>query len=69
MNPDLILVGGGLANTLIACRLRTAQPTLKVLLLERDSALGGNHTWCFHGTDVSPQQREWLQPFVARSWV
>ena len=68
MNPDLILVGGGLANTLIACRLRTAQPTLKVLLLERDSALGGNHTWCFHGTDVSPQQREWLQPFVARSW-
>lgn len=68
MNPDLILVGGGLANTLIAWRLRTQQPQLKILLLEREGTLGGNHTWCFHGTDVAPEQRRWLQPFVARSW-
>lgn len=68
MNPDLILVGGGLANTLIAWRLRAAQPRLKVLLLERDRTLGGNHTWCFHGTDVTPEQGRWLEPFVVRSW-
>lgn len=68
MKPDLILVGGGLANTLIAWRLSMQQPQLKTLVLERDATLGGNHTWCFHGTDLAPEQMQWLQPFVARSW-
>ena len=68
MDADLILVGGGLANTLIAMRLRAHHPELKLLLLERDTALGGNHTWCFHGSDLTPAQHEWLAPCVARSW-
>ena len=65
---DLILVGGGLANTLIALRLADAQPDLRVLLLEQDAGIGGNHTWSFHGTDLSPAQRNWLEPLVQYSW-
>ena len=69
MDADLILVGGGLANTLIASRLRARQPQLKLLMLERDETLGGNHTWCFHGTDVNENQRAWLQEFVVKDWT
>ncbi|WP_229425703.1 lycopene cyclase family protein [Massilia sp. Se16.2.3] len=41
---DLILVGGGLANGLIAWRLRTLRPALRILLLEASGGIGGNHT-------------------------
>ena len=33
-DADLILVGGGLANGLLALRLRQQRPELRVLLLE-----------------------------------
>jgi lycopene beta-cyclase len=65
---DVILVGGGLANTLIAWRLKTKRPDLRLLLLERGAALGGNHTWSFHSTDVSADQLAWLQPLIVKSW-
>jgi lycopene beta-cyclase len=65
---DLILVGGGLANTLIAYRLRLEHPGLNLLLLERERTLGGNHTWCFHEMDLTPEQYRWIEPFVAHSW-
>jgi lycopene beta-cyclase len=67
-DADLILVGGGLANTLIALRLADAQPELNVLLLERDNHLGGNHTWSFHGSDLSETQRKWIDPLVQKHW-
>ncbi|EOZ6412909.1 lycopene beta-cyclase CrtY [Cronobacter turicensis] len=65
---DLILAGGGLANGLIALRLRALQPALKVLLLEAGDAPGGNHTWSFHGADLSAEQHAWLTPLVAHRW-
>ncbi len=65
---DIILVGGGLANVLIAWRLKATRPDLKVLVLERGTALGGNHTWSFHSTDVTPAQLAWLQPLIVASW-
>lgn len=65
---DLLLVGGGLANGLIAWRLRHSHPALRVRLLEAGPALGGNHTWCFHEADVDAAQRAWLAPFVAHRW-
>jgi lycopene beta-cyclase len=67
-DANLILVGGGLANTLIALRLADAQPDLKVLLLERAEHLGGNHTWSFHGSDLSETQHNWLRPLVQYQW-
>lgn len=68
MTPPLILVGGGLANGLIAYRLRQLRPDQPVLLLEQGEALGGTHTWSFHETDVPSPAREWLAPFIVRRW-
>lgn len=65
---DLILAGGGLANGLIALRLRVRQPRLNVLLLEASDAPGGNHTWSFHGADLTAEQHAWLTPLVAHRW-
>lgn len=65
---DVILVGGGLANGLIAWRLRELRPELRVLLVEQGGALGGNHTWSFYQNDLTPAQLAWLQPLVVRHW-
>ena len=65
---DVILVGGGLANGLIAWRLMTRRPELKLLVIERGETLGGNHTWSFHHGDVSPDMLLDMQPFLAASW-
>ena len=68
LDADVILVGGGLANGLIAWRLRALRPDVRVLVLESGATLGGNHTWSFHPTDLSAAQREWLMPLVAHRW-
>jgi lycopene beta-cyclase len=65
---DLILAGGGLANGLIAWRLRTLQPGLRILLLEQGEHLGGNHTWSFHDADLDAAQRAWIAPLVSTRW-
>ena len=65
---DIILDGGGLANGLIAWRLRTARPELRIVLLERDAQLGGNHTWSFHDSDLTDAQRAWIAPLVSSRW-
>jgi len=65
---DVILAGGGLANGLIAWRLRTLRPGLRILLLEGGERLGGNHTWSFHDSDVDAAQREWLAPLISAHW-
>lgn len=68
MKLDLLLVGGGLANGLLADRLLALRPELSFLLLEGGPTLGGNHTWSFHGSDVTQAQRAWLAPYCSRSW-
>jgi lycopene beta-cyclase len=68
IDAPLILVGGGLANGLIAYRLKMRRPERALLLLERGATLGGNHTWSFHETDVPPETLDWLAPFVVRRW-
>ena len=68
MNYDLILAGGGLANGLIAWRLKQQRPELRVLCIDEQSVLGGNHTWSFHDGDLSDAQRLWLKPLIARQW-
>ena len=65
---DLILAGGGLANGLLAYRIRTQRPDIRLLMIEQGEKLGGAHTWSFHGTDLSPSQNEWVTPFVAYDW-
>ena len=67
-DADIILLGGGLANSLIAYRLRLERPELRLLVLEVGENYGGNHTWSFHATDLTAAQRRWTAPFVAHEW-
>lgn len=67
-DADLILVGGGLANGLLALRLRQARPDLRLLIIEQGETLGGNHTWSFHEHDLTPAQQAWLEPLVGNRW-
>jgi lycopene beta-cyclase len=65
---DLILAGGGLANGLIAWRLRRRRPELRILLLESGERIGGNHTWSFHDSDLTAEEWAWVAPLVTRRW-
>ena len=65
---DLILAGGGLANGLIAWRLHTLRPGLRILMLEASERIGGNHTWSFHDGDLTAEQHAWIAPVVAKRW-
>ena len=68
MNYDLILAGGGLANGLIAWRLKQLRPAWRVLCIEAQALIGGNHTWSFHDGDLTPEQHDWLAPLVVKRW-
>jgi lycopene beta-cyclase len=69
VSADVLLVGGGLASSFIALRLKRARPSLKIIMLERDARIGGEHTWCHFATDVSPAISEWLGPLIAHDWA
>jgi lycopene beta-cyclase len=65
---DVIFAGGGLASALAAYRLLGMRPDLRVAIVEGGERLGGNHTWSFHESDLTPRQFGWLRPFIAHSW-
>jgi lycopene beta-cyclase len=65
---DLILAGGGLANGLIAWELQRRHPEMRLLLIEEQFSLGGNHTWSYHDDDLDSTQHQWLQPLVVKHW-
>lgn len=65
---DLILVGAGLANGLIALKLLHERPDLRIAVVEAGE-VGGNHTWCFQETDVPAAALSWLGPLIAHSWA
>jgi len=65
---DVILAGGGLANSLIAWRLRALRPALSILLVEASDRIGGNHTWSFHDSDLTARQRAWTAQLVTARW-
>src|SRR3569832_1553661 len=66
---DVILAGGGLAASLIALRLKATRPGVRVLMLEREDRIGGEHTWCHFASDVSPAIGAWLRPLVVQEWA
>lgn len=65
---DVLLVGGGLSNGLIALRLAQCRSELRVVVLEGGDAAGGNHTWSFHDADLDAAQNAWVAPLVAHRW-
>ena len=65
---DYVLVGGGLQSALLVLALRARRPGARIALVERDSRLGGNHTWSFHEGDVGAAALAWLEPLVEHRW-
>jgi lycopene beta-cyclase len=68
LQADYVVLGGGLAGGLTALALCQAGHGSRVLLVERDARLGGNHTWSFHDTDLSDEQRRLVSPLVSHRW-
>ncbi|MFY0614526.1 MAG: lycopene beta-cyclase CrtY [Hyphomicrobiaceae bacterium] len=66
---DIIFAGGGLANGLTALRIAQQRPGLRLLIADAGKSLGGNHTWSFHGTDVSDADRRFLKPMMKSEWT
>ncbi|MCW2272596.1 lycopene beta-cyclase CrtY [Rhodoblastus acidophilus] len=67
MDADLILVGGGLANSLIALAVAARDPSRRILMVDAGAPAGG-HTWSFHEPDMNEGQRRWIAPAVACAW-
>ncbi|MGV6820183.1 MAG: lycopene beta-cyclase CrtY [Parvularcula sp.] len=65
---DVVFCGGGLASGLAAFRLAQKQPDTRIAIVERGPILGGNHTWSFHETDLTPAASRWIAPFVTAQW-
>lgn len=64
---DCVIVGGGLAGGLLLHALKSSQPHLQVLLLEKHHHLSSHQTWCFHSTDV-PAGATWLKDLISCQW-
>jgi lycopene beta-cyclase len=65
---DVLLVGAGLANSLISLALLKERPELSILLIEGGAQVGGNHTWSFHSTDIDEEGRRLLRPLIEAYW-
>jgi lycopene beta-cyclase len=65
---DVAIVGGGLSGTLIALALARKRPDLRLKLIERGPALGGNHLWSFFASDIAPADRWLTAPLVCHGW-
>jgi lycopene beta-cyclase len=70
MEYDLIFVGGGLASCISANSVLASRPSARILILEKQERLCGDHTWCFHGSDVAAESDTWawLRPLTSHSW-
>jgi lycopene beta-cyclase len=68
VTTELILVGGGLANSLIAYRILMERPDFPLLVAERGASLGADHTWSFHDSDLTAEQRRWIEALIAHRW-
>nr|WP_086491180.1 lycopene beta-cyclase CrtY [Novosphingobium panipatense] len=67
-SSDLAILGGGLAGSLIALAMNRYRPDLRILLVEQEDRLGGDHVWSFFETDVAPAHRDLVEPLIARRW-
>ncbi|MBM4252056.1 MAG: lycopene beta-cyclase CrtY [Deltaproteobacteria bacterium] len=64
---SVVFVGGGLANGLAALRLTMRRPDLPIVVLEAGPTLGGEHTWCWHDSDVTAAS-DWVTALATASW-
>ncbi len=65
---DMIIVGAGLSGLLTAWRCLDVNPQMKILVIEANDEIGGDHTWSFNLTDVEDRLQAWVKPFIAYQW-
>jgi lycopene beta-cyclase len=65
---DYVLVGGGLQSGLMALAIRHHRPEARIVILERESKLAGNHTWSFHASDIPANCHSWASPLIESRW-
>lgn len=65
---DLAILGGGLAGSLIALAFAARRPDVRILLVERDERIGGNHLWSFFDGDVAREDRWLVDPLITHHW-
>lgn len=65
---DLVLVGAGLANGLIALALADARADVDFVLLEAGPMPGEGHTWSFHEHDIDAEGHALVAPLIASLW-
>lgn len=68
LSCDVALVGGGLANGLIALALAARRPDLDVRIVEASGRIGGHHLWSFFDSDVAPEHRWLVDPLIRWRW-
>ncbi len=64
---DFVIAGGGLQAGLLALAIHNHQTDARVLIVEENDRLFGNHTWSFHGSDV-PESVTWLKAVSYQHW-
>lgn len=64
MNFDIMLVGGGLANGLIALRLAQLRPDTSVAIVDARGAVGGNQIRSSFDDNLTAGQRAWTEPLI-----
>lgn len=65
---DIAILGGGLAGGLIALALAKLRPELRLLLIERGEACGGNHVWSSFASDVDGEDAWLVEQLIAARW-
>ncbi|MFW7379855.1 MAG: lycopene beta-cyclase CrtY [Oligoflexus sp.] len=69
---DIALLGAGLANGLIALRVKQKLPHLRLILLERKHEIGASQTWSFHLNDLllngCETDLQWMADFNLTTW-
>jgi lycopene beta-cyclase len=65
---DIAIAGGGLAGGLIALALAEKRPDLRVIIVEAERRLGGNHVWSFFDSDVAAADRWLVEPLICHRW-
>ncbi|MBX9727465.1 MAG: NAD(P)-binding protein, partial [Sphingopyxis sp.] len=66
--PDLLIVGGGLAGALTALAFARLRPEVRVELVDGGDGFGGNHVWSVFASDLSDEGHALVEPLVEARW-
>lgn len=66
--PDLLIVGGGLAGALTALAFAKLRPDVRVELIDGGDSFGGNHVWSVFASDLSDEGHALVEPLVEARW-